>query len=265
MRVLELPPDFDHQDWITPGEQILDNYEFVEPAGEGRISVILKVVDRNGTERVIKTIKPAIRDISTRNDFSALMAMTDREAQLQSVFQHPNIVRVVEYGFDRRLGMCIVLEYAPFGSLKNRIARHPLEISEALEIVEALLFGLMALHAPSPVHPYGIAHLDMEPKNIVFGDGNIPKICDFHYARRIFPTPDPNDFIDENHLIDIRTDLKQVGKTLYEMLTGQEVRHMDMKAIPDFLHPFIKKLVASDPGQRYQSAHEARRALDRIR
>jgi len=260
MTALLLPTTFDRSAWIIPGEAILGRYTFIAQMAEGRIGAILRVSDASHCERAVKTIKPAIRITSTPEQLSTLMAVMAREAGLQAAFHHPNIIGVLECSLDPHLGVCTVMEYAPLGNLRQRISQGCLDIAQSMQILDSLLSALIQMHTPSCLHPMGVAHLDMEPKNIVFGVGEVPKICDFHYARRIMPEFAPADWIDANHPIDVRTDLLQVGRIFMEMISSRSP-----ETFPKPLEGFINKLTASDPRQRFQSATEARQALEGIR
>jgi hypothetical protein len=260
MTDVSLPATFDPAAWIAPGEMLLGKYTLIESIAEGRISVILKVRDASNCDLVAKTIKPAIRSISTPQQLSALMAVGVRESSLQAAFHHPNIIRIVECGLDPHLGVCTVMEYAPLGTLRQRISAACLDLSQSMQIIDALFSALLHMHTPTPLHPLGVAHLDMEPKNIVFGSGDVPKICDFHYARRISLEFAPAEYIDKNHPIDIRTDLLQVGKMFMEMISS-----LGSEPLPRPLKDYISELTAPDPRQRFQSAFEARQALEGLR
>jgi serine/threonine protein kinase len=264
MKPIALPPAFNLQAWIAPGDVLLGKYEYAQPLAEGRISAILKVHDGRGTEWAAKAIKPAIRLESSMEQFAILMGVMRREAEMQAHFRHKNIIRVQESGFDPILGVCTVMEYAPLGNLRQRIRAGALDLHSSLAIIAGVLDALACLHAPSPVFRHGVAHLDLEPKNVVFGKRDVPKICDFHYARPINTPPNPDDYIDEKHPIDTRTDLQQVGMLLYEMLSGEQPQAINLLLLPAPVRRFVAALTEPDPERRIQSAPAARKALDEM-
>jgi serine/threonine protein kinase len=261
MTTLPMPANFDPSTWIEPGDVILDKYVVSGPLAEGRIGAVLKAKNSGGVDLAVKTIRLAIRTTSTADQLARLMGVMRREAELQSGFCHPNIIGIVESGFDTRLGVCTVMECAPLGTLRTRIRERTLDLASALDIVDALLDALTALHAPSPAHPHGVVHLDLEPKNIVFGADHSPKICDFHYARRVSPQPVPSEWIDAAHPIEIRTDLRQVGCLFREMVSGQAGSAPGL--LPTEIESYVRRLAADVAHGGFPSAAEARRALGR--
>ncbi|GAC1651457.1 MAG: hypothetical protein NVS4B12_22250 [Ktedonobacteraceae bacterium] len=101
-----------------------------------------------------------------------------QEARLLEISKHPNILSIYDLGIDEGYPYFIA-EFAPNGSLRNRIQRYlpkPLPQQEALTILTQV--G-QALHY---VHEQLIVHRDLKPENILFNAKNEALIADFGIA-----------------------------------------------------------------------------------
>src|SRR5437870_8058216 len=168
----------------------------------------------------------------------------EREAQAASALNHPNICTV--YEIDEAEGLhFIAIELLEGETLKERIARGPLEVPEILGIVIEICGALEAAHSA------GIIHRDIKPSNIVLMRHDAAKLLDFGVAKRIGPefvqeTEDVLSALPVNvdlrltspgaaigtvaymspeqasgQEIDTRSDLFSLGAVLYEMTTGK--------------------------------------------
>src|SRR3954452_7907800 len=86
-----------------------------------------------------------------------------REAKLGASLNHPNIVAVYDTVTDDE-GVLIIMEYVPGHTLRDEIARGPMNPSRALEIVCAVASALD--HA----HDHGVVHRDVKPANVLIDD-----------------------------------------------------------------------------------------------
>jgi len=170
-----------------------------------------------------------------------------REARAASSLNHPNICTIYDIGeFEGR--PFIAMELLEGQTLKNRIAKKSLPVSELLDLAIQIAHGLEAAHAK------GIVHRDIKPANIFLLKGGTAKILDFGLAKlaarwqpemefrgesSLLPALSPED--DElvtnpggsmgtvaymspeqarGEPLDGRTDLFSLGVVLYEMATG---------------------------------------------
>jgi tetratricopeptide (TPR) repeat protein/predicted Ser/Thr protein kinase len=203
------------------------------------------------------------------------------EAQAAASLSHPNICTVHEIDeADGRLFMA--MEYVEGESLKERIARGPLKIDEALDIAVQIAQGLDAAHAK------GIIHRDVKPGNIMVEASGLVKIMDFGLAKlsgrsrltRTGTTLGTVAYMSPEQArgaeADRRSDIWSLGAVLYEMVTGrtpfrgdyeQAVLYSIMNEAPEpmtavrvgvpmELERIVGKALAKDPAERYQHADE---------
>ena len=158
-----------------------------------------------------------------------IRARFEREAKAVARLDHPNLVRIYEYGEDPDEGLYMLLEWVEGRTLTARLAEGPLGGAEWLPLARELLAGLAALHS------VGILHRDLKPDNILIrltDEGPGYKITDFSLAalrdaprlthhEAIVGTPaymSPEQAA--GGVPDERSDLFALGVVLYEAATG---------------------------------------------
>ncbi len=179
----------------------------------------------------------------------------------------------------------IFIEYIKGNSLKDGWVR------ERKSLKEMLTVAIEATRVLAEVHQAGIIHRDLTSNNILVYDssqGPKVKFIDFAFAREIGPegivaeglegtlaylSPEQSGRTDRK--VDFRSDLYALGITLYELFSGQlpfqqseptELvhAHLAQKPIPPHeveptlppqISRIILKLMAKDPGDRYQTAN----------
>ncbi len=226
------------------------------------------------------------------------VAMFVNEAQLAAQMDHPNLVKVLDFGeVNGRLFM--IMEYVD-GLDCWRFSRrmHPWgEHHEALavHIMREILAGLSHAHELRDVNdrPMNVVHRDLSPSNIYLSLEGEAKLGDFGIARIDSPRYRPIEVIPkgkfgymppeqvESGEVDARGDVYSAGVVLGELLIGQKIFSgpsqlsimldiqdgrfdvLDDNAdrIPPELMRVIRIAVARDPERRYGSAAELRQAL----
>lgn len=166
----------------------------------------------------------------------------------------------------------LVRAYVEGPTLEERLQRGPLEFAEALELFAGLCDRL------AQVHGRGILHGDLKPANLVVCEGGLVPI-DFGLARvgpeRLEAAGSPAYLAPEASGLIRRplgppADLYALGATLYHVLSGRppfvhstarEVlrAHLvetpaPLKRLPRGLDELVRRLLAKEPGERYQSA-----------
>jgi serine/threonine protein kinase len=153
---------------LVPGEVVDDRYQVVRAIGSGAMGAVYEV-ERLADERAF-----ALK-VLTRVSSAEHMARFAREAQLASGISHPNIVDIVDVGFDRSGFMFLVMELVDGRSLAAYKDRYG-DPAWTLPIIHQIALGLAAIHAQS------VVHRDLKPGNILLavraGELSV-KIADF--------------------------------------------------------------------------------------
>lgn len=201
-----------------------------------------------------------------------------REFQTLASVRHPNIISVLDYGFDENGGPYFTMEL-----LEN--AETILEAAWKLSQDER--FGLLEqmLHAVRYLHRRGIVHRDLKPANVLVQDGRV-KVLDFGLALlreqggdgTLAGTPAymaPELFCGKS--ASVASDLYAVGVVVFEVLSGRRLFDIDdafavqrailftepdLSLLNDRIAPIVSRLLEKEPKARYQDAAEILRALD---
>ncbi|HSR96707.1 MAG TPA: serine/threonine-protein kinase, partial [Kofleriaceae bacterium] len=234
-------------------------------------------------------------------DHSASTAMRTRftrEAERASQLDHPNVVKVVDFGQTRHGLLYIVMDYVEGPSLVALIGETPIPPGRAIALARGICKGLIHAHAA------GLVHRDLKPENILVStgpDGEVPRIVDFGLAMSLeagdarltesgmtmgtpaFAAPEQI----SGKPIDHRADLYALGMSMFEMLTGGmppfEGHMMEMVSarttrdapriserapgleIPRELDDIVAQLTRRKPSDRFTTARDVIDALDRVR
>jgi eukaryotic-like serine/threonine-protein kinase len=174
---------------LREGARLLDRYRIVDRVGGGGMATIHRAVDERFDRIVcVKLLRIALEGSgstgegqSTKNPvfFHFL-----REAQALSKLQHPNTLRIYDFGYiaDGHRPFQ-VSEFLDGGNLQQHVKnRGALTLGETLAIVERITGAIAEAHGQS------ILHRDIKPSNILFarvGDVLIPKLADFGIAHML--------------------------------------------------------------------------------
>ena len=198
-------------------------YQLVDQLGLGGMALVFKAYHPRLDRFVaIKVLHQAFTDDSN------FLARFQREARVVAALDHPNIVPIYDYSeYEGR--PYLVMKFIEGETLKARMDRGPLEISEITQIVDKIGDALAYAHVHS------VLHRDIKPSNVLLAkDGQI-YLADFGLARmaqstgasltsdRFVGTPQyisPEQAMSKPDL-DARTDIYSFGVMLYEMLVGQ--------------------------------------------
>ncbi|MBV8944763.1 MAG: serine/threonine protein kinase [Solirubrobacterales bacterium] len=265
---------------FVPGERFA-GFVIEREIGRGRMGIVYRA-KRLSLDRVeaVKIMAPAFsHDPEIRTRFKL-------EAMHAAIASHPHVVTVYD-AEERGDLLYIAMEYIGGTDLKARIASDgAVPPATASEITRQLASALDAAHA------VGVIHRDVKPANILLAGERWREhahLTDFGVSRRL---DDPIDLTAhgstvgtphytapeayQNGLVDHRADVYSLGCVLFEMLTGRKpfpgssstqvaIAHVNQpppevhRVADPTLHPFnqvIRKSMAKDPAERYQSAGE---------
>jgi eukaryotic-like serine/threonine-protein kinase len=267
----------------------LGGYRILRPLGEGGMGKVFLAVNEQTFGKVAIKVLPPRKALEEAGS----LVRFRREMELSQRCNHPNLARTLAVGTEGDLNF-IVLEYIPGMSLFEMVGSErygPLRVSDAARLFLKVLDGLDAAHQA------GLVHRDIKPSNImIMPDGNA-KILDLGLARAtgeekgitrantVLGTLDyasPEQLSDASRA-DVRSDLYSVGCTLYFTLAGRppfeggdminkifrqrlddpEPLENIAKGVPSAFGAIIRKLMAKNPDERYQTCKELRADMAR--
>ena len=208
------------------GRTLGGRYLIQRKLGQGGMGAVYLAENTNLGKRV--ALKVLSSHIAGRADLAERFR---REARSAAALDHPNIVRVYDFGQDDGLAW-FIMEFVEGESLQDRIKREKrLDPIEALRITREVARGLDVAHRA------GLIHRDIKPDNIMLSKHGGVLIADFGLAKDLSDSAEPAltatgailgtpyymspEQCEGLSDIDARTDLFSLGLVLYTLLTGQ--------------------------------------------
>lgn len=207
---------------------------------------------------------------------TAVMRRFQREGASLIRLRHPNIVSC--FGFRRFKGVPgLIMEYLPGGSLRDRLKKGGLTISQSIYIMYKILDAIHYAHC------VGLVHRDIKPDNILFDAKGVPKVADFGLVRMLASDSDgltegwvgtpgyiAPELVENPEAISTKADIFSAGVTFYEMLTQRTLQFDGRHLLPpsrfnalvnSTLDQIVLRMVAANPAHRYETARQAAEAL----
>ncbi len=266
----------------------IGHFRLVRLLGQGGMGDVYEGFDESLKRKVaIKVLPPELgRQESFVRRFYA-------EAASAAKLIHPHVVQIYFIGEDRGRHF-FAMEFVSGGSLAEVLASGPCRNQrEVLSIAEQVLMGLSAAHS------HGLVHRDVKPGNILLEEGTHRcLLADFGLVKSVLEQDGPTqsgvvlgtmDYVSPEQgrglPVDGRTDLYALGIVIYQMVSGRLPFSADSPTgmifqhvyePPELLHTvapgcsielsaIVAKLMAKSPGERYESAEEARRDILALR
>jgi len=271
----------------------LNQYKILEKIGSGGQGTVYKALDTKLNRTVVIKILPPELTARTAN-----FKRFEREAQLCSQLDHPNICTI--YDFHEANGVFyIAMQWVEGKNVRQLVAGRPLELKSALSI------AIQVTDALTFAHSKNIIHRDIKAGNVMVTDSGQAKILDFGLAKLLEDeVTDDKKGVDRTQITelgipygtatyaapeqakgeraDARSDIFSTGVLIYEMLTGIwafqgktviDVRHqvlygtprllseMRRDPLPPQLQKIVDKALAKDPKDRYQKISQMRDEL----
>ncbi len=215
-----------------------------------------------------------------------------REARSAAKLQHPNIVGVMNVGFESGIHY-LIMPFVGGGSAASWLAR-----LGRMPVDKVLQIGIEIAEALSVAEEHNLLHRDIKPANILFNARGEAMLADLGLVKSYIDSQDsgvtqtgiacgtPLYFSPEQakgtRRLDIRSDIYSLGITLYHLLNGSPPftgesafvifqKHVHdplprFKAfeppVPEPVFDLLQKMTAKNPDERFRSAREVIKALE---
>ena len=281
------------------GQTIDGRFRIVEVIGKGAMGKVYRAVqlplNRAVAIKLLDSRYGAGRDESFKQRFLV-------EAALTSKLNHPNTVRVLDYGSTHDGLFFLAMEYLDGDTLEKLLTKGPLPWHRVLSI------GQQMARALREAHELGVVHRDLKPGNVVLlhadDDADFVKVLDFGLVKSFveghelegraitqqgmlmgspqYMAPEQG----EKNRADPRSDIYSLGTMLFEMLTGKPpfsgggaleiiMKHVHQQvppivtpskfeAVPEALQAIVMKCLAKSPMDRFQAMDELLLALQDV-
>lgn len=276
-----------------------DRYTITERLDHGGMAEVFRGVAESmeGFKKsvAIKRILPSL----TKNQ--KFVSMFLDEARLSLFLQHANIVQVFDISRTPDNAYFLVMEFVDGCNLKALIERQKQKgrridaahtIYLMIETCKALQYA-HSLEHPETNEPLGIVHRDISPPNILMSKNGEVKVVDFGLAKANsqIESTDPGvvkgkfSYLSPEAAsgleVDNRADVFAIGIIMWELFTGRRLFYGDtdyqtvelvrQAKVPSIaalnpeiepeLEQIVRKSLAKDPDERYQSANDLSEAL----
>lgn len=259
------------------GDLVDGKYRIIAQTGKGGMSTVWlalnEAVNKQWAIKEVKKSSPSTSDQIIKQNLVT-------EAGILRHLKHPHLPSIVDI-FNEDDTFLIVMDYIEGRTLSDILkeqGRQPQAdvVDWALQICSVFKY----LHGLNPP----IIYRDMKPGNVMLKpDGNI-MVIDFGTAREYKHESGedtihlgtkgyaaPEQFQDNHQQTDPRTDIYNLGATMYHLVTGKNPSKPPFKFLPirqvdrtlsSGLESIILKCVALDPNERYQTVDDLEFALE---
>lgn len=268
----------------------IGRYEIEREIGHGGMAVVYRAHDPQ-LDRVV-AVKLIRKGAFPPEQLAPIMERFKREAKALARLNHPNIVKVLDYG-EHEGAPYLVMEYIEGATLKD--VKKPLRVETAVQLIRPIAEAL------DYVHSQGLLHRDVKPSNIMITKDERVILTDFGIAKWLEDDTDqatltgtgigigtPEYMAPEQARglsVDGRTDAYSLTVVFFELITGEKPYRGDTaidilvkqasEPIPDprefvpelneSVKRFLDRAMAKKPDGRYPAMKDYLRDLDGLR
>lgn len=264
------------------GKRLRKDYEIQELIGTGGMARVYKARHTYmQRDFAVKILDPKMTEIDSTVSKRFLL-----EAQACFDLEHPNIVKVYDYGIEDGITF-LIMRYIEGKTLKKILAE---EGRQSIDQIKHILNEVASAIDYSHSCPSGGLHRDIKPSNIIISeDRKKVVLCDFgvgkfknqqealtvvgmHYGTPEYMSPEQA----RGHELTKASDIYSLGIVVFEMLTGKVpfssnratntlLKHLNEPVpdpaeywddTPDHARWAVMKALAKSPNDRYNSAEE---------
>lgn len=185
------------------------------------------------------------------------------EAHIISLADHPNIIKLYDYG-EWEGGLYIAMEFIQGTSLRKALSHQPFSLRKALEVILQIAYALCHLHT------HGVIHGDLKPENILVTDQGVVKVIDFGIAKVLTEMANEEKMRGQGRLIGtpiymspearenfqtttFQSDIYSLGIIAYELAIGK-ITHgkLILSLAPRGMQKILNKALQPNLEDRYQ-------------
>lgn len=259
----------------------LPGYDFVQTLGSGATATVYLYHQR-------MPARPVAVKVSAKTLDPQAAALFNREANFMAkLSSHPYILPVYDAGVTSDGHGFIVVEYAPGGTYNSMMKAQSLTCEQVLDL------GIKLASALFTAHRSNIIHHDIKPSNILITSQGLPVLADFGISTDVYdrtetgfsPPWAPPEVLQHLTNGSEAADIYSLAATLYALLVGcspyqheyrprsqselisliinQPLPRINRADVPAEVENVLRRGLNKDPDQRYYSALEFARAMQR--
>ena len=276
-----------HRRGLVEGALVAGRYRLTAMLGEGAMGQVWLARDElEQRDAALKVMRAGSSSAAHRNreaESRAAEIAFKHEFYTMTKLQHPNTVKVFDYGVLEGGDRFITMEVVSGKDLSDLLVKGPLELAQIYRVLIDLANVL------GFVHSRRFVHCDIKSSNVRMTDAGSVRLMDFGMMHQLglaaggtlkgtpyYMAPE----IPRGGVIDQRTDLYSLGVLAFELATGRYpftgrslaeifAAHMErppprvseLRKVPERFEDLVARLLEKDPARRHHDCAELLRHL----